>query len=562
MEIGCSVATSIESAFADGLRGLGIDPVEDVAPTVVAGPTGDLPEVDLEADDPWIIVELGGMGGVEVAGVEGAISVLHPDGPCPHCLNQRVRANDPATSQSAIDDTTARFAGAVAGRLLHRHGPDGLDAIVGQIQALDGRTHEVLPLPNCRCETGRSVDDVEAATGSALERAERAVDDRVGLIPIVGEQASFPAPYYVAELADTEGFSSAQAARHAGGIDLDWDSAFMRALGEALERYCAGVYQEAALSEDADGSTVELSALPIAKPDGEPVGRWWPATDMHTEETVQLPMETVVFPPPADADIDAITTGLGLGSSWTEALLAGVLEVIERDACMLGWYSTFEPLELAVDSSAYQTLERRMAGEGLATTSLLVTQDIDVPVVTAVVHRRGADGRERFDIPGTDPDDWPAFAVGSAAALDATSAAERALAEAVQNWVELREMGPERAEDEGAIAEFARFPRQARSLVDAEATIDAADAGPDGIESPADALDHCLSALESAGLTAYGARTTTRDVAALGFEGARVVVPAAQPLVQHRRHQTDRLRNAPRELGFQPRLDRGPHPYP
>lgn len=567
MEIGYRASPSVDDAIEAGLRGLDIETTDEEPYTVAAGTVDDIQSIDQSTEGPWIAIEVGGIGGTAVDGIDGAVSVVDPRGPCYACLKQRVTASRPTAGEPAeLDDVMARYAGAVAGRLLREVGVDGLETTVGTVWLLDGDELRLLPVPGCRCGSmGDRYDRPEQTdpNGDPLARAEQAVDPTIGPISQVGEQSSYPAPYYVAELADTSAFSDVQAARYAAGIDLEWDDAFMRALGEGLERYCAGVYRRDLTLSVPSENAIDLEDIPIAPEDAEPIERWWPAYNLHDDARTWLPLEAVVFPPPDGADIDAITTGLGLGETWTEAVLSGLLEVIERDACMLGWYSTYEPLELDVDSMPYTTLVRRMAGEGLASTALLMTQDLDVPVVTAVVHRRNADGRPAHKIPGTDADDWPAFAVGSAADIDPATAAERALAEAVQNWIELREMGPERADDEQEhVAEFARFPRQARGLIDAETTVEAGEIAPAGIEDAEDALAHCVEALEASDLTGYAARLTTRDVESLGFEAVRVVVPQAQPLVKQRGHFTDRLRSVPRELGFSPRLDRGHHPYP
>jgi ribosomal protein S12 methylthiotransferase accessory factor len=65
-----------------------------------------------------------------------------------------------------------------------------------------------------------------------------------------------------------------------------------------------------------------------------------------------------------------------------------------------------------------------------------------------------------------------------------------------------------------------------------------------------------------AGLDAYAARTTTRDVEGLGFEAVRVLIPEAQPLFTGQPFFTERAESVPRELGFDPRLEREYHPYP
>lgn len=571
MNVGYRASTAVEDAVAAGLRGLGLEPAEPVAdgPTVVAGTPGDelFATVDRQATTPWIAVEIGGIGGQSLEEVAGAVSVLDPHGPCYACLKSRVDAATASSPDSSSHhrDVRGRFAGAIAGQILRTQAQLDLEAVVGTVTRVNGDDHRLLPVPGCRCgdDSGRfDTPEPSEPSGESLDRAEVAVDSLMGPITQVGEQSSYPAPYYIAELADSTAMSEVQVARYAAGVDLDWDDAFMRALGEGLERYCAGMYRLESLPSDKSDSYVPLSELPTAHEDAEAIGRWWPGIDLLTDEAVHLPVEAVTFPPPDSADIDAITTGLGLGATRTDAILAGLTEVLERDACMLGWYSTFEPLELSVDTESYRTLVRRLAGEGLATTSIVVTQDIDIPVVTSIVHRRDSDGQPVLETPFTDPDDWPAFAVGSAAAIEPAVAAERSLAEATQNWVELREMGPEEAAEEGAIGDFASFPRQARLVLETGPTVDARDIAPETGDSPETALEYIREQLRETGLSAYVARTTTRDVAALGFEAVRVIVPDTQPLVHRRAHFTDRLRQVPRSLGFQPRLDQGDHPYP
>jgi ribosomal protein S12 methylthiotransferase accessory factor len=182
-------------------------------------------------------------------------------------------------------------------------------------------------------------------------------------------------------------------------------------------------------------------------------------------------------------------------------------------------------------------------------TALLVTQDVDVPVVAVAVHRE--DG------------DWPRFAVGSDAALDPERAATDALAEALQNWMELRSMGRADASDEdGAIGAFADFPRAAGAFLDADGPVPAGSVGPDEAPTGEARVTALVDRVTDAGLTPYAARVTTRDVERLGFEAVRVVVPDAQPLFTDDPVFGERARTVPEQLGFEPRLDRRHHPYP
>jgi ribosomal protein S12 methylthiotransferase accessory factor len=48
----------------------------------------------------------------------------------------------------------------------------------------------------------------------------------------------------------------------------------------------------------------------------------------------------------------------------------------------------------------------------------------------------------------------------------------------------------------------------------------------------------------------------------MGFEAVRALVPAAQPLFTDEPYFGERAERVPRELGFEPRLDRDHHPFP
>jgi len=526
---------------------------------VVAGQAGDTVferanETALSSGVRWLAVELGGAGGIPV--VDASVVGFGPETGCYDCLTDRVRANlEPDTDPTAAPPAhTSRFAGAVAGRELARHLQEGAD-IFGRLVVVPYTAREFLPLPNCRCAPGRSQslgrEYVDRSLEESLGRAERALDEVVGIVQEVGEAESFPVPYYLARGCDTTGFSDTSAARDAAGVAADWDGAFMKALGEALERYCAGIYREGAF-DSGPPATVEDAVKPSAfvcetEPDPDEEIQWVTGQNLATTGNVKLPAEFVQYPPPAKRYRSPITTGLGLGNSSVGALLAGLYEVIERDALMLSWYSTFEPLGLAINDDRFREMAARASSEGLDVTPLLVTQDIDVPVVAVAVHRG----------------EWPQFALGSGADLDVTDAACAALAEALQNWMELRGMGPEGAADAlGEIGRYASFPDSVAGLVDPDTVIPSDSAGPGDSFEGTDELQAVLDRVDDADLSAYAARTTTRDVAGLGFEAVRALIPQAQPLCFGSIYFGERARRVPADLGFEPRLDREHHPFP
>jgi ribosomal protein S12 methylthiotransferase accessory factor len=544
------VDAAVESTDVSGVAAADLGVVVGVAG---AGGFAAANEHARDRDTPLVTVEVGGLGGRPLADVDAGVAVLAPDGPCFECLAGRVTATGQRPAESpAADRATVRLAGAHAGRLA----ADALrgDAATGTVLELPHRERSVAPLPHCDCGSAPNRDlrrgGESRALDDALAAAERLVDDRVGLVTTVGERESFPAPYYLAQVCDTSGFSDAEAAQQAAGVDPDWNAAYMKAVGEALERYSAGVYRERDFETASRDHEAAVPPESFVRPDGQsapgPVD-WLPGEHLQSGGDALLPADRVVFPPPEDSSGPSITTGLGLGNSGVEALLSGLYETIERDATMLAWYSTFDPLGLAVDDDQFADLRKHARAEDLEVTALLCTQDVDVPVVAVAVHR----------------DDWPRFALGSAADLDAAAAARGALAEALQNWMELRAIGRDDAPDEdGAIGKYSDFPREVRGFVDPDTTIPASEVGPDDTPTGTAELDAVLDALGDADLDAYAARLTPRDVNRAGFEAVRVLVPAAQPLFVHEPFFGYRAKTVPRELGFQPRLDRPFHPFP
>ena len=562
----------------------GLDGLADATVGVVAGTAGDAGferATELVADEAapierWIGIEIGGIGGVPMEHVDAAITGFAAEGPCYRCLQQRVDANDPEQADAPTADRSAvRLAGAMAGRELVRS-LAGDDRITGRVLEVPDAERQLLPVPGCACggdtlrSGGPSVPRAYEDRGleETVARMDRSIDPRVGIVSEIGEAESFPAPYYLATLADTTGISDGDAPRQAAGIADDWNAALAKGVGEALERYGGALYRDAEFRSDAPADLEDVvppAAFAGADEDapaadaersipwvrGEvlsgPDGAGSAGGDEQLQD-VWLPAAAVHFPPPEPRVLPGITTGLGLGSSGVDALLAGLTESIERDATMLAWYSTFEPLGLSVDDEAFERLAKRARSEGLTVTPLLVTQDVDVPVVSVAVHRE---------------DPWPRFAVGSAADLDPTAAATGALEEAIQNWMELRSIGREQAQDrQDAIGHFADLPDAAREFVDVEPAVPASEVGPAEPPAGEDALDALLAALEEAGLEAYAARLTTRDLEALGFEAARVLVPSAQPLFTGTARFGERAETVPESLGFESRLDREHHPYP
>lgn len=510
-------------------------------------------------DRPAVLVELGGIGGRYHDEVEGAIVCTESGGPCYRCLRTRVAAieSDDSDTGSIPANATRRIIGAVAAREVIRR--INADNFGGTVIEFPWQRRYLLPVPGCPdCDSTERWTLPMQRSGSprtltdALDAAERAVDDRLGIVASVGEVASLPLPYYMATLADTSGFSDVEAAPRAAGVSPDWNAAYMKAVGESLERYAAGTYRsdEFERFHPDDRDDVLDPATCVRPSDAEAIDEpidWVPGRSLLKGEHIWVPAELAVFPPPMRRIKPAITTGLALGNSSLEAIVSGLTEVLERDATMLAWYSTFEPIGVDVDDDEFETLLRRVLIDELTVSTVLLTQDIDLPVVAAAVHRDGP---------------FPSFAMGSAANVDPVRAATGAVREAIQNWTELDAMGPDRAaREEPRIARYAETPDVARSFVTPTTSVDVAALGSDP-DSPEGALELLLDRCREANLSPIVVHTTPRDLAQIGFYAVRVIIPEAQPLFTGTAYFGTRAETVPGELGFEPKLDADPHPFP
>lgn len=509
-----------------------------------------------------VTIEFGGIGGYALDAVDATVSVFPPTGPCYHCLQTRLASAD-ATESSAVSYPagTIEYATALAGsRLLQAEDRNAMGH--GECIELPHHKRTILPVPGCQdCRSDRpdrAVPKAEWSEGTrtleaATRAGERAVDSRLGPITTIGEFTSIPLPYYLATVVDTARFSETTAPQQAAGVSQDWDVAFMKALGEALERYAAGIYHKSEF-RNATPAAIDTGLDPndVVRPsNNEPITAeipWVRGIELLDDRPCWLPAELVHFPPPSSDIRPAITTGLGLGNSMVAATIAGLTEVIERDAMMLSWYSSAKPMGVRIDDNEFDRLKRRAAIESLDVTPILLTQDIDIPVIGVAVQRE---------------DEWPRVALGTAAALDATDAAIGALEEAIQNWVELENMGPERAaSDASRIAAYATDPSPLMDYLSPTASVSAAGISHPVPDSPAAELEVLESLIVETDLSPAVSRITPRDLEALGFEAVRVVDPNAQPLFTGDPYFGDRARSVPESFGETPHLDKTAHPFP
>jgi ribosomal protein S12 methylthiotransferase accessory factor len=123
-----------------------------------------------------------------------------------------------------------------------------------------------------------------------------------------------------------------------------------------------------------------------------------------------------------------VTTGVAAHPERAQAVLNGLLEVIERDAVMLTWLTrvTGEALDLdTTDDAELRDLVARFTAAGLVVSATRLLTDVPVAAVAAAVEDPTGVG--------------PALAFGSAAALSLETATRKAVMEAFTAWRFVRE---------------------------------------------------------------------------------------------------------------------------
>lgn len=400
-----------------------------------------------------------------------------------------------------------------------------------------------------------------------------------------------PLPNCACELASGRRTVGAETVEYGSGAHESALRARAAAIGEAIERYSAMYVPFDALrvttARELGDTAVDPSRFALFHPTqhAQPGFPFAPFTaDTRTEfvaglslvdgAPAYLPAQLVYLGRPGNCRPIGYSTSSGLACAPTlgEAVLAALLELVERDAVMLAWKCRLSlPLLDWSDDEALCALDRRFfAVTGLRYDVVDGSGFLDVPIAIAVVH--GPHGSRA------------SLAVGAGAAAGVADAWLKAIAEGfgVYRWL-LRQAAstlhrPPLEPD--AIATFDDhmlfYSRREQAALASFLTASAKRSPTGSIESlegssPREQLGALVSRLASRGLSAYAVDVTSPDVRDLGLSVARVIAPELCALdVSHRAqflggarlyaaaHEAGLL-DAPLDVG---RLNPLPHPFP
>jgi ribosomal protein S12 methylthiotransferase accessory factor len=346
-------------------------------------------------------------------------------------------------------------------------------------------------------------------------------------------------------------------------------------LGEkALDPRACGLYSARAYAEDTMVTPFD-PARPLP---------WVTGFSLRDERPVLVPARLVYYSAGTRADnfVFECSNGCATGGSLEEAVFFGLLELVERDAFLLGWYGNLPlpEIDLGPMRGAVRAMVERAALYGYDVHVFDNRVDLPVPVVTGLAIRRD-------DGPGT-----LAFAAG--ASFDPETAVESAISEILTYVPHLPGQVAERPAELAAMAEdfdkVVRLPDHAalfglpamRHHADSylnpprvAALEDLFAAWEDARPRTADLRDDLTrlrDLLTAAGCDVIAVDQTTPEQRRMGLRTVATLAPGLLPIdfgwLRQRAPHMPRLRTAPYRAGLVPApLDDGevrwvPHPFP
>lgn len=352
------------------------------------------------------------------------------------------------------------------------------------------------------------------------------------------------------------------------GFSMNYHVARTHAVGEAIERYCAGIMNPAHIVN----GTIEELNYPCVSPinfnrytkkqyarqhrfeefDQKKARNWVLAKNYMTGEQEFLPFETVYLLIPEQHKIfrDVVSTGLASGPSIDFAFENALNECIEKDAFMLFWLLKKANYEISLDSLKLTRLNKLMQSlESLNYTIQIydISQpDIKSYTILTVIREKGSKG----------------FYIASSTNRNLYKAVKKSIEEGISGYVTLQEKASylsdsedENVKEDSIYYYFRGYDDDVLSEV----------IGSDIEVKEVNLQDneytfHEMILSVSKQTDIYYKELTTDDISALKLFSLRVVTPGLliSPYEKEALFESERLRR----LKGKVKLNLKPHPYP
>jgi ribosomal protein S12 methylthiotransferase accessory factor len=390
--------------------------------------------------------------------------------------------------------------------------------------------------------------------------------------------------------ANAESLIGSATSRYSGGIDYTPAGALAAAIGEAAERYAAAYVPEShmvAACADELGGAVDPASFALfddeqyAQPNfhfrrftTRTRVRWSPAFRLPGGEPAYVPTQLAHLLGDVHDGTPigyATSSGMACGATLEEAILSGLLELVERDAFLLTWYGRLSlPLvDWSGDPALVRLDDEFFRPTGLRYAVVDLSAFLRVPTALGVV----------FDESG-----GPAFAAGAASSATMDVAVRKALREAFQTRAFARQLRADlpdwSCEDVRKVAGFEdhvlyhAYPPRAgidEFLVASPRRVRIGDVAPVEGRNVTENIRAIVARLASAGVDTFVVDTTPEDLRAAGLHAVTVLCPQLCRLdvpYDHRYFGAARLYDAAFRAGLAERpftrdeLNPEPHPFP
>lgn len=423
------------------------------------------------------------------------------------------------------------------------------------------------------------------------------VDPRVGIVRELSrvskgaDEPNLPIVYH-ARLSHFDLRRGEESERSAAGKGRTGEQAMASALGEAVERYCASLYDPSrfvrASADELAGAKVRPAECVLyhrdqyaredfayREPDDAAEISWVEGRALPGGEPVHLPASLTFLSFVGERGSELFTpptsNGLGAGPDLDSAVLGGLLEVVERDAFLIAWLNRLpaSEVDLAGPRAPWAPMVEHYRRFGVELRVFDVTTDLPIAVMLCLAIDRSGEG--------------PAAVAGLGSHLDPPRAIEKAVMEVCQvrpgvartyalSSPEDRLAGyedVETLEDHSAFFTDGERLGELAFLLDTGRRVAVDELPARSTGDAAGDLTRAVADLAAAGHQVVYRDLTTPDLAGIAVRAARVLVPGLQPIhFGHRQERLggDRLYEVPRALGHAERRRRpdeiNPCPHP
>lgn len=377
----------------------------------------------------------------------------------------------------------------------------------------------------------------------------------------------------------------------ASGIGLSLEQANNSAAAEAIERYCASYVQEELITvsswnklgcnalhpEDLPLFTKEQYGqvnFPYA-PFLEDTTIGWVKGYSYTHQQEKWLPATMVW----DAYLPlrheeqnicfGLMTGSAAGSTWEQAAIGALLEVIERDSFMIAWYNRLSPTKLDIGSSGIYHMDafKPLFDKDRFELHLMdVTSDLGIPAVFGLL--KTLEGK---------------ICIGGSAKLSMAEAVKKAMFEISQLYMgnktsiftnNILSILPEEVTEYAMRLPYYAQPNAAEEMEFIYASNSYRPVNECTVAGTMDEqqqLQYLVNKLAEKGLEVIAVDLTTEDVKELGIHVVKMVVPGMVELPRNENERiltSKRIYSVPVDLGVRTvpsrrdELNASPHPFP